>query len=508
MNSSDLAPKPARLVSKALVGASWTAIEQVTSTVLRLATTLVLARLVSPAEFGIAAAGLVIAELAFIFSEAGMGQALTQRSQLRPEHVRVAFSVMLLLGLVAAAAVAIAAPIISDFFRMPLLERIVPLLALLIPIHGLSSISVALLSRQGRFGYLAIARLPCVAFGYSLVAIGLALAGGGVWAIVLGTICRDVLLLLVLYAGVRHDLRPSLNWQAIKDLAAFSIGQTLVRLASYAARNGDYVVVGRLLGAEALGYYSRAFQLLMAAVNLMSAVTGRVLFPMMASLQEDRERLAQAYLRCIGASIALALPVSVVLSARAEEIVFVLLGDQWGRAATPFAALALVFVFRAACSVANTATIAVGASFRLAWRQGVYALMVIIGAAVGARRGIEGVAVAVAAATAIYYLLSAQVANRLLGVSPRRFGRVHGPGLASAAIVWLALQLSDPVISEVGNTFLELSISMTVATIVLASLYTLAPARFLGVETLHIFKAVRQRPKLHPSSATQANFSS
>jgi O-antigen/teichoic acid export membrane protein len=123
----------------------------------------VLARLVSPAEFGIAAAGLVIAELAFTFSEAGMGQALTQRSQLRPEHVRVAFSVMLLLGLVAAAAVAIAAPIISDFFRMPLLERIVPLLALLIPIHGLSSISVALLSRQGRFGYLAIARLPCVA---------------------------------------------------------------------------------------------------------------------------------------------------------------------------------------------------------------------------------------------------------------------------------------------------------------------------------------------------------
>jgi PST family polysaccharide transporter len=467
---------------------------------------LVLARLLSPAEFGLAAAGLLIAELAFTLSEAAMGQALVQRSQLRSEHVRVAFTVMLLLGLVTAAAVAIAAPAISGFFGMPPLERIVPLLAVLIPIHGVSSISMALLSRQGRFGYLAMARLPCVACGYSLVAIGLALAGCGVWAIVLGTICRDVLLLLALYAAARHDLRPSLDWQAIKDLAGFSIGQTLVKLASYAARNGDYMVVGRLLGAEALGYYSRAYQLMMVAVTSMSAVTGRVLFPLMASVQEDRERLAQAYLRCIGASIALALPLSVVLSARAEEIVFVLLGDQWGVAATPFAALAVMLAFRAVCSVANTATIAQGASLRLSWRQGVYALMIIIGAALGARQGIEGVAVAVAGATAIYYALSAQLANRLLGVSWQQFGRVHGPGLVCAAITWLALELSEPFISKVGNTFVELGISLSVVATVLASLYTLAPARFLGAEALDILKAATHRLKRHRSSPPQPKF--
>lgn len=500
MSSTEPAPRQTRLVAKAIAGVSWTAVEQVVTTLLKFGTLLVLARLLSPAEFGIAAAGLLTAALASVFSEAAMGQALVQRSQLRPEHVRVAFTVMLLLGLVAAAAVVIIAPAIGRFFDMPPLERIVPVLAVLIPVQCLSSVSVALLSRQGRFRYLAVARLPCVAFGYALVAIGLALAGAGVWALVLGTICRDVLLLLALYAAARHDLRPSLNWQAIKDLAGFSTGQTLVKLANYAAQNGDYVVVGRLLGAQALGYYSRAYQLMMVPATLIAAVTTRVLFPLMASVQEDKARLARAYLRCIAASIALTLPLSVVLSACAEEIVFVLLGDQWAAAATPFATLSLVLVFRSARNVANAATIAQGESFRLAWRQGVYALLVVIGAALGARWGIDGVAVAVAAVIAIHYALSAQLTNRLLGVSWRQFGRVHGPGLASAAVLWLALWLSEPFISEVGNAFVELAISLSLAATVLASLYTIAPARFLGADALDIAKATAHRLKRHPSS--------
>jgi O-antigen/teichoic acid export membrane protein len=232
MNSSQPAPQPARLVAKAVDGASWTAVEEVGTSTLHFITLLVLARFLSPADFGLVAAGLLTAHLAFMFSDAGMGQALVQRPQLRPEHVRVAFTLMLLLGLVAAAAVAMAAPAIGSFFGMPPLERIVPVLSVLIPLHSLSSISIALLSRQGRFRHLAMVRLPCVAFGYSLVAIWLALTGVDVWALVLATICRDVLLLLALYAAVRHDIRPSLNWKAIKELAGFSIGQSLVKLAN------------------------------------------------------------------------------------------------------------------------------------------------------------------------------------------------------------------------------------------------------------------------------------
>lgn len=476
------------------------AVEQVATTALKLATLPVLARLLSPAEFGLAAAALLIAQLAFMFSEAAMGQALVQRPQLRAEHVRVAFTVMLLLGLGAAIAVAMSAPVIARFFDMPPLERIVPVLAVLIPIQSLSAISLALLSRQGRFRYLALARLPCVALGYSLVAIGLALAGAGVWALVLSTISRDLLLLLALYAGARHDLRPSFNLQAMKDLASFSTGQTLVKLANYIAQNGDYVVVGRLLGGQALGYYSRAYQLMMLPATFMSLVTGRVLFPLMASVQEDKARLASAYLRCLASAIALTLPLSVVLSACAEEIVFVLLGDQWGPAATPFAALSLVLVFRSARNVAHVATLAQGESFRLAWRQGIYALLVIIGAALGTRWGIDGVAVAVAAVIVIHYALSAQLANRLLGISWWQFGRVHGPGLASAAVLWSALRLSEPFISEAGNEFVELGLSLSLAGAVATLLYTLAPTRFLGAEALDILKATAHRVKSHPSS--------
>ena len=498
MSNSQPAAHPARLVAKAVDGASWTAVEQVGTTTLHFITLLVLARLLSPADFGLVAAGLLTAELAFMFSDAGMGQALVQRSELGPEHIRVASTIMLFLGLVAATAVVLAAPALGRFFGMPLLERIVPVLAVLIPIHSLTSVSMALLSRQGRFRYLAMARLPCVAFGHSVVAIGLALAGGGVWALVLGTICRDVLLLLVLYAAARHSLRPSLNWEAIKDLAGFSIGQSLVKLANYTARNGDYAVIGRLLGAQALGHYSRAYQLMMVPATLISAVAGRVLFPLMSSVQGDRARLASAYLRCMAASIALTLPLSVVLSTCADEIILVLLGDQWGAAATPFAVLSLVLVFRSGSNVAYAATMAKGASFRLAWRHGVYAFLIIVGAALGAPWGVNGVATAVAVAIAIYYALSAQLANRLLGVSWSQFVRIHGSGLATAALLWLALRLSEPFISEAGSAFVELGISLTLAAAVLALLYALVPARFLGTEALDIVKATADGLKGSP----------
>jgi Polysaccharide biosynthesis protein len=304
---SSAALTPLHLIAKAVDGASWMVVEQVVTSALKLATLPVLARLLSPAEFGLAAAALLIAQFAFMFSELAMGQALVQRPQLRPEHVRVAFTVMLLLGVGAATAVAISAPAIASFFGMPSLEGIVPVLAVLIPIQSLSAISLGLLSRQNRFRYLALARLPCAAFGYSLVAIGLALAGAGVWALVLSTISRDLSMLLALYAAARHDLRPSFNRQAIKDLAGFSTGQTLVKLANFVAQNGDYAVVGGLLGAQALGYYGRAYQLIMLPTTFMSSVTGRVLFPLMASVKGDRARLARAYLRCITASVAFTL---------------------------------------------------------------------------------------------------------------------------------------------------------------------------------------------------------
>lgn len=493
MSNADPAPKPPHLVTTAVSGASWMAVEQVAVTGLKLATLPVLARLLSPAEFGLAAAALLIAQFAFMFSEAAMGQALVQRPQLRPEHVRVALTVMLLLGLGAAIGVTMCAPAIAGLLGMPPLEHVVPVLALLIPIEGLSSISLALLSRQGRFRYLALARLPCVALGHSLVAIALALAGAGVWSLVLGVVTHDVLMLLALYAAARHDLRPSFNWQAIKDLAGFSTGQTLVQLASYIAENGDYAVVGRLLGAQALGYYSRAYQLMMLPRTFIRTVTGRVLFPLMASVQEDRARLASAYLRCMTAAIALTFPLSVVFSTCAEEIISVMLGDQWEAAATPFAILSLALVFRSARAVANVATIAQGASFSLAWRHGVYALLVILGAVLGARWGIDGVATAVAVVIGIYYALSAQLANRLLGVSWRRFGRVHRPGIATAAVLWPALWLSEPLISGAGNPFVELVLLISAAGAVLALLYTLAPAWFLGTETLDIMRVTAHR---------------
>ena len=170
--------------------------------------------------------------------------------------------------------------------------------------------------------------------------------------------------------------------------------------------------------ASDLGYYSRAYQLVAMPAMLLGQMMDRVLFPVMASFQHARARLAEAYRRGISLVATVMAPLSVLIVMLAPEIVRVLLGPDWGPVVAPLRVLALGLVCRTGYKISDSLARSVGTVYKRAWRQAIYAALVVTGALVGRRWGITGVAwgvlVGAGGAVAVGLLTAARIAPELV----------------------------------------------------------------------------------------------
>src|SRR6185312_2412377 len=160
--------------------------------------------------------------------------------------------------------------------------------------------------------------------GYACVGVALAWQGYGVWALVAANIGQVTLRTLGMYVATRHAVRPSLDWQAARDLLGFGLGHSLAQIGAVLSQQGDNLVVGRWLGPAALGVYGRAYGLMVMPANIFGRIVNRVLFPVMSQVQDERHRLAGGYERALAVVALLSLPVSAFLWVVAPEFIPVL----------------------------------------------------------------------------------------------------------------------------------------------------------------------------------------
>lgn len=387
-----------------------------------------LARLVAPDEFGLVAASLVVVNLSVVVAELGFGPALVQRADLRTDHVRVAFTTLVLLGAVLWGLVAWVAPLIADLYSMPRLTPILQVMAAVFFIRNLT-VSDFLLTRELQFRKIATVEFVAYAIGYGGVAVPLGVLGWGVWAIVAGQVTQEVIRVVAVRVLRPHPSRPLLVWEPLRDLLAFGGGNTLARMAQLIAIQGDNFIVGRWLGPVALGLYGRAYQLMAMPAQLFGQILRRVLFPAMSSMQGDRDGLRSAYATATAALALLVLPLSVVAALLAEELILVLLGPDWLPMREAFNVMVFGMLFRASHGIADCVCQAVGAVYRQAGRKAIYTVLVIGGALVGQRWGIHGVAWGVLVALVVNYLLLTQLSLSLTRTSWSRVAAAHLPAL-------------------------------------------------------------------------------
>ena len=439
MNSNDASE--ASLSERTLSGLGWSYLSTFTKALLSLLVLVILARLLTPADFGLLGIAWIFIMLGNRFGQAFVGPAIIQRAELTDRHIEVGFTLSVLIGIAVAAMIWLLAPFIGDFFREPTATQVLQVLLMIFIINGIGSVPAYLLRRDLCFRELMVASILAYSVGYGFTAVVLAFQGYGVWSLVWGEIMHQVVHTIMVIRYTRASLHPRWALPEATDLLSRGAGFSLARAFQFIARQGGYFIIGRWLGTASLGYYTRANKLIMLPRNYFSQSLFNVLFPAMAQRQQGPERLATIYLHGSEVLSLVALPVSAMLFVCAPEIVSVILGGQWGPVVILLQILAFAVLFQM-CDILNFAVIgALGAVYRQSWRQGIHAVLVVGGAWYASRWGLEAVVIVIVGAQVLAYLLLTQLTVSLLAVRWRHLLRCCLPalwaGAWAAAALWL-----------------------------------------------------------------------
>jgi PST family polysaccharide transporter len=429
----------AGLRKEATRGVVWSALERWGSQVLGFGIFTVLARELEPAAFGLVALAGVVIEFVRVFVDQGFSEAVIQRAQLEKEHLDTAFWTGLATGVVLAVACAFGAGLVADAMGDPALAPVLRWLSLAFVIGGLSSTQAALLQRRLAFRELA-ARTFAAQVVSGALAIYLALAGYGVWALV-GNLLADAAfgsIMLWRVSGWRPGV--AVRWRHFRELTAFGSSIVGFKLLNLTSQRIDKLMIGSLLGKEALGFYDVAWRIFHAMTRLLTSVMNRVAFPVFARLQGEPERLRGAFYEATQLTSLVTFPAFFGLAALAPDVLPWAFGPKWAGSVPVMQVLAFVGILQ---SLSHFNGSLIKGAGKPAWRLGIASIQASVNVAavwLGVRYGITGVAVAVTLAGFALYPLGFYAVRKLTAIEPLRYAsQFVAPLLASALCVAVAL---------------------------------------------------------------------
>jgi PST family polysaccharide transporter len=400
----------------------------------------VLARLLSPAEFGTASVALVLALVLTAVTQLGLAASVVQRQRLLPRHYDTALWTSVAAGGLFGAVFLAAAGPLAGLLRNVSLVPVLRLYSAIFLLGGLGSVQAALLTREFRFRELALVGLAARVCG-AVASVALALAGQGVMAIGWGYVVLNAVNAALLAPLSRRIRRPGREFSlpALKEMLGFGSGIMGMNLLNQLASGLDVLVVGRVMGPGMTGFYSVANQLVTYVPTKLGATLSTVAFPTMARIQECRSRLKAAYLKLTGATALVVLPFLAGGAVLARGLVPLLFSAKWTSAATLVPALSLYGAVVAFDWVWTQALKAMGRSWSITGVVALRAVGLAGAVVVGSRWGLAGVAWAVAGFGLVYWLAYQLVVNRALAVSFAEYARVLVRPLAGSAIMALTM---------------------------------------------------------------------
>ena len=364
---------------------------QIAQVVLQSTATVVLARLLTPTDFGLVAMVTAVTAIAAGFADLGLTEATIQRSEISYEQVSTLFWINVAIGLLLTLFTAAMAPVLARFYREPRLVGITLVVSLSFLLGGLRGQHNAILKRQMRFSAIAIRDIVANALA-AIVAITLAWRGAGYWAIVASPLTAGMTQMTITFLMVKwRPGLPRLN-REVRSLVNFG-GHVA---ASYAVfnwiRNVDNVLIGWYWGAGPLGLYSRAFNLLTLALSQITAPASSVAIPALSRIQGDPELFAKYYLRIMNLIVWISASLFGFLFVAARPVIVLVLGQKWGEAALVFQILTISALGQ--CLLESTLWLFVsrGQSARLLKLMLIMTPIMVVGVLIGLPFGIKRVA--------------------------------------------------------------------------------------------------------------------
>jgi len=351
------------LARKSIRGGMTTMTAQGIQFVLNLAGTIVLARLLTPNDYGLIGMVMVIVNFATMFKDAGLSMATVQKEEISHEQISTLFWINVLISVALGLCVLAASPLVAMFYGKPELTTVTAALSLSFLISGLTIQHQALLRRHMRFGTLAVIRIVSYAI-HLIVAILLALVGWRYWALVggsLATALSGTLLTLFFCPWIPGRMKKGTGVRGMLKFGGYLTGFNFV---NYFARNADNLLIGKFIGADALGLYAKAYQLFMLPITQIRAPLTAVVLPVLSRLQNEPDKCAKYYYRLVSMLSFITMPIMGFLFVCSESIVRLLLGEKWLDANVIFKILAVAGFIQAVETTGGLIMLSTGQSRR------------------------------------------------------------------------------------------------------------------------------------------------
>lgn len=416
----------------AVRGLAWTSLSYGLRQAVQFAAGIVLARLLFPRDFGVfALASLAIAILA-LARNLGLAAALVRDPDLTEAKRSTTFWANAAVGLLLAAAVALAAPALAAWFGEPRLARALWWLAPTFLLDSLTAVHDALLERARDYRRRAARDSAATLLG-TAVAVGLAWAGAGWQALVAQRVVASAASAVFLWTAVAWRPRLRFDRAALAGLLAFGLPLAGWTALTWISNNVDSLLVGRLLGPVALGTYTLAYSVARGPGQLVQAILGGVLLPELARIQHDLTQVRAVYLASLRHILAVLLLPLAAMAALAPTFVPLVYGRQWTGAVPLIQLFAVVAIAPIAATTAAWLYTSQGRTRRLFWTSLAYTALLAAAFAVGLRGGLVGLAAAYAAVSAAVGVPASLLAARLVGLRLADLGR----GVLAPALGWL-----------------------------------------------------------------------
>jgi O-antigen/teichoic acid export membrane protein len=433
------------LGSSTLRGMFWSYGSYVGGRMLSLIATAILARLISPKSFGLVALALTFMAFLDLIQGLGLAEAIVIADETESDdQTETAFALNVGLGLLLSIITAALGPAAAAFFHQPQLVVVMPVLGLNFLISGIGNTHAALALKRMDFRSRTAAEVAEVGIR-GVIGVALALAGAGVWSLVIGYVVGTAAWTITLWVFIswRPHFKP--RRRHVGRLVRFGGSLTGVAVLGAFLSQFDNLVVGRVLGAAALGFYTMATRLPYLLIVNLAVVAGRVLFPAFASLS-DTDEMGRAYLSAIEYTVMVTLPLTVFMIILAEPLMVGLFGPKW----LPAVASAQVLCLWALMSPLDQVS---GNAFKSRGRPDIQlkiaiprAILLVIGSLVFVHDGIVAVSWVQAGIALVTQFVPMLIAQRMFGLSFGELLRVLRPSLfASAALAGILLLIHSGI---------------------------------------------------------------
>ena len=417
------------LGSKTASGAFWAGIGRVCQHALRILSITVLARLLTPSAYGLVGMAVVVTGFISIFRSLGTTPAIIQRKELSASFVASVFWANVILGAVTTLVGMFLAPVLGWVYGEPNVTPVMFWLSLNFFFSGFGGVHEALLVRAMDFRRLTIIEMVSGALQL-LVAVTMAVMGYGYWSLVGAQLTLSLSSTVMLIAAAGTIPAFSMRWQDLKGTLSFSANLSGFTIINYFGRNADNFLIGRYLGATALGYYQFAYNLMLFPIENISQQLGRVLFPAFSRMQDDNVRFRKAYLSACAVIASISFPLMMGVLCVAGPFVATVLGPNWTPVTPILTVLAPLGLIQSVVVTVGQIYVAKGRTDLLLRTAVISNAVVLPSFVIGLRWGAFGVACAYAISFGLVSYFLFWYAFRLIELRMRDF---------AAALSWCML---------------------------------------------------------------------